>query len=138
MGVGLWLDQLFIWKDFLQQIPEEMQTEGLTLALNIFYFDRKCRVIKGSKSQIDGRGVLLVTGWHVVYLYINVSVYMDVSKNRGTPNGWFIMVPNPIKIDDLVGFPIFLETPKIHKIHIYPPCVPDQSIGCFFLGRPSC
>ena len=39
--------------------------------------------------------------------------HMDVSKNRGTPNpqnGWFIMVPNPIKIDDL-GVPLFLETP---------------------------
>ena len=37
---------------------------------------------------------------------------MDVSKNNGktTQNGWFIfiMVPNPIKMDDLGAFPIFL------------------------------
>ena len=36
--------------------------------------------------------------------------HLGVSKNRCTQNGWFIMVPNPIKMDDLVGPPLFLET----------------------------
>ena len=36
---------------------------------------------------------------------------MDVSKNRGTPKWMVKIMENPIKIDDLGGFPIFLETP---------------------------
>ena len=47
----------------------------------------------------------------IVARYI-IYHHVGVSKNRGTKtqNGWFIMVPNPIKIDDL-GVPLFLETP---------------------------
>ena len=39
---------------------------------------------------------------------------MDVSKNRGTQK-WIFYNGNPIKMDDLGGFPIFLEGhPYLH------------------------
>ena len=37
-------------------------------------------------------------------------VYIDVSKNRGTPQNGGLNMENPIKMDDL-GVPLFLETP---------------------------
>ena len=48
----------------------------------------------------------------VVFIGKCTSAYMDVSKKRGGTPKWMvkIMVPNPIKMDDL-GVPLFLETP---------------------------
>ena len=52
-------------------------------------------------------------------------IWVLFPKNRGilkTPqNGWFvkIMVPNPIKMDDLGVFHLFLETPISHHGSIY-------------------
>ena len=40
------------------------------------------------------------------------NIWMFPKVEVGPQNGWCIMVPNPIKMDDLGGFPIFLETSK--------------------------
>ena len=39
----------------------------------------------------------------------NMFVYLDVSKNRGTPK-WMVYMENSVKMDDL-GVPPFSETP---------------------------
>ena len=40
----------------------------------------------------------------------DMSKYMGVSKNRGTPKWMVKIMENPIKMDDF-GVPLFLETP---------------------------
>ena len=39
------------------------------------------------------------------------KLHMGVSKNRGTPTWMVYKMENPIKIDDLGGPPLFLDTP---------------------------
>ena len=53
-----------------------------------------------------------------IYTYYTSSIWL-FPKIVVPQNGWFIMVPNPIKMDDLGVFPDFLETPNIdlHPMH---------------------
>ncbi len=44
------------------------------------------------------------------YIVSRGSLYMGVSKNKGTPKWMVKIMENPIKMDDL-GVPLFLETP---------------------------
>ena len=57
---------------------------------------------------------VLYTSPIVVYIYmdVDVSTYMRVSKNRGTPKWMVYNGSNPIEMDDL-GYctPIFGSTP---------------------------
>ena len=45
------------------------------------------------------------------------TMFMGVSKNRGTPKWMVYFMENTIKIDDL-GVPLFLETPS-YSIYFY-------------------
>ncbi len=62
------------------------------------------------------------------------TAQIGVSKNRGTLNGWFIMVPNPIKMDDLGGTIIFGHTHiwKWHSKHCFR-SGEDQPFWCFLV-----
>ena len=56
------------------------------------------------------------------YIYINIYIYMGVSKNRGTPKWMVKIMETPIKMDNL-GVPLFLETPiciYIYDFFVYP------------------
>ena len=59
--------------------------------------------------------------YRVSSISIPRQFYVDVSKNRGTPNGWFIM-ENHIKMDDLEGTPIFgnIHIGSISRANIFP------------------
>ena len=57
----------------------------------------------GDSFQTEG----LKRRFHLPSKKTNIWVFPKIGVSQ---NGWFIMVPNPIKMDDL-GVPLFLETP---------------------------
>ena len=60
----------------------------------------------------------MVKRWKFVSTFYIKPLYIWVfPKIVVPPNGWFTMVPNPIKMDDLGGFPpIFGNTHIIMKL----------------------
>ena len=54
------------------------------------------------------------------------GVYMGVSKNTGTPKWMVKIMENPIKMDDLGGFPPIFGV-DTHMYYIHPEAVPVRS-----------
>ena len=70
-------------------------------------------------------------------LFIEMSqkkVNMGVSKNRGIPKWMVKIMENPIKMDDLGVFPLFLETPTCFP-QWYPKIRPTFHISVFSVRR---
>ena len=52
------------------------------------------------------------SAWNPKHPLSNGCFNWMIPKIGVSQNGWFKMVPNPIKMDDLGVFPLFLETPN--------------------------
>ena len=64
------------------------------------------RSSRKKREEQNGRIVTLPkTGWN------SKKDHLGVSKNRDTPKWMVKIMENPIKMDDLGGFPLFFETP---------------------------
>ena len=72
------------------------------------------------------------------FFYNLLILYSDVSKNRGTPKWMVNIMENPIKMDDLGDFPIFLETPICVRVSVSFNDTPPRSMtwGPLPLGSP--
>ena len=62
--------------------------------------------------------------WFLLYIYImyNIRMYMDVSKNRGTPK-WMVYNGKPYENGWFGGAPIFGNTHTIYIYYLYLICV---------------
>ena len=53
----------------------------------------------------------MLKSYHILFVEVVSHFHMGVSKNSGTPKLMVKIMENPIKMDDLGGPPLFLETP---------------------------
>ena len=65
----------------------------------------------GPQKVAEKREIPFISGKPRLVKYYNLARYMDVSENSGTPKWMVKIMENPIKMDDLGGPPLFLETP---------------------------